>query len=211
MTKILIADDHHFLRSGVAALLTDAGHEVVASVDSGEAALAAIAECDPEVVILDVRMPGIGGVAALERMRKAGDRRPVVILAAEIDDDDLLAISSAGANAVLFKHCAPELLVDAVSAAESGQTYFRPEVIGRLAEIAARPRKVSALERLNPKERLIAQRVARGERNREIGEALGITEGTVKSYLHGIYAKLGIENRTGLALLVLPDLAGEGR
>lgn len=207
MIRVVLADDHHFLRSGVEALLADAGHRVVASVDSGEAALAAIAQEDPDVVILDLRMPGMGGIAALAQLRKQGDKRPVIILAAEVDDDALVALMGAGVNAILFKHSAEESLLDAIDAVKGGQTSFSSEIMERAMAAMNRPRTESAMNKLTRRELQIAQGVARGKRNREIAESLNMTEGTVKSYLHTIYAKLGVGNRTELASMLFGEIA----
>ena len=203
MSRILIADDHPFLRAGVAALLEDAGHEIVASVANGKEALDAIAASRPDIAILDVRMPDPDGLQALKKARAAGHNLPIILLAAELDDEDLLEGMKLGADAILFKHSAADLLLHAIMELEAGRRHYASDVAERLRDIAVQPRVAQPMMKLNEKEREIAILVSKGKRNREIGLELGITEGTVKSYLHSAYVKLGIGNRARLASLVL--------
>jgi two-component system, NarL family, nitrate/nitrite response regulator NarL len=211
VSRILVADDHFFLRTGLEAFLTKAGHKVIASVADGEAALEAMADRSIEVAILDFRMPRCGGLQALETLRRSGDRRPVIILAAEMDDEDLLTIFAAGANAILFKDCAEERLLAAVEQVAAGGNFMLPSTVRRIAMSGATGRPAATaggpFARLSEREGAIVQLVARGLRNREIAQALDTTEGTIKAYLHGIYRKLGIENRASLAALATEVLA----
>lgn len=213
MSRILIADDHFFLRTGVEAFLSGAGHEVVASVADGEAALQAMASPEIELAILDLRMPSRSGLEVLKALRRAGDRRPVIILAAEMDDEDLLAIFQAGANAILFKHCAEERLLTAIDQVCAGGNFIQPNLMARIAGTAAGNRPpaetASRFPQLNERENEIVALVAKGQRNRDIALAIGTTEGTVKSYLHGIFRKLGLENRASLAAFAMAN-AGHG-
>lgn len=204
MTTILIADDHHFFRTGVTTMLSAAGFEVVGSVQDGDAALTAIGEVDPNVVILDIRMPGRDGVATLEAMRKKGDNRPVIVLATEVSDSQLVAIMRAGVNAILFKDGAEELLLETIEAVRDGRRHIDGELIDKAFALATSGSDGSPLSVLSARERQVAEAVARGLRNREVGQALGMTEGTVKVFLHNIYSKLGIGNRTELAILMQP-------
>lgn len=202
MTSIVIADDHAFFRAGVEAALVSEGFDVVASVDDGDAALRAIADRNPDVVILDIRMPVRGGVSTIEAMRAAGDNRPVVVLAAELSDDDLLSIMKCGVNGVVFKQGAELRLFDALKAVSEGSRFIEGDLLEKAFSLAVGRPKDSPLDLLTARERQIVEEVALGLRNREIAERLGMSEGTVKVYLHNIFSKLGVDNRTELALMV---------
>lgn len=201
MTRVLLADDHPFMRAGVEAVLRDSPFEIVATAASGDEALAKIAEADPELCIFDIRMPGRNGVEVLEDMRRGGDARPVVLLTAELEDAALLAAVQAGVNGIVLKDVAEDALLDCLSAVAGGGRAVPPDLLQRALDLSLRGEPKHPLEGLTPRERQIAEHVGRGQRNREIAEALGMSEGTVKVYLHTIYQKLGIENRTELALM----------
>lgn len=201
MTRVLLADDHPFMRAGVEAVLRDSPFEIVATAASGDEALAKIAEADPELCIFDIRMPGRNGVEVLEDMRRGGDVRPVVLLTAELEDAALLAAVQAGVNGIVLKDVAEDALLDCLSAVAGGGRAVPPDLLQRALDLSLRGEPKHPLEGLTPRERQIAEHVGRGQRNREIAEALGMSEGTVKVYLHTIYQKLGIENRTELALM----------
>ncbi len=203
--RVLIADDHPFLRAGVESVLRDAGMEIAASVDDGDAALVAIAQENPDVVILDVRMPGLGGVGVLQAIRAAEDQRPVILLTAELDDTNLLAAMKAGVEGIVFKHGAEDRLIDAIKVVTAGGTYIDRVLTERAMQLAQSVTRRSPFECLAAREKQIAVEVARGKRNRDIAELVGMTEGSIKVYLHNIYGKLAIENRTELAILAIEE------
>ncbi len=204
MTRILVADDHAFLRAGLEQVLGRLGHEIVASVGDGTAALAAIAQTRPELAILDLRMPAPDGVGVLSALRAAGDTLPVLILAAELDDASLVAAVQRGVNAIVLKHAPPGALQDAIRAVMAGERAIAMDLMERAFAAATRPATTAdqALAALSDRDRQIAQGVAAGLRNRDIADSLGVTEGTVKINLHRLYDRLGVANRTELALLV---------
>ena len=200
MSRILVADDHPFFRLGVDAVLQMGGHEVVAMTDEGDATLEAIERQNPDIVLLDVRMPGRDGIATLQALRKRGDNRPVILLTVEMTDEQLLAAIRAKVNGIVFKHEAEDRLLKAIDAVGNGLRYVDDELIDKAITQASSATPSPSLKALSPKELEVAQHVARGLRNREIATFLGTTEGTVKVYLHSIYTKLGISNRTELAI-----------
>jgi len=205
MTTVLVADDHPFLRAGVQAVLEPTDFKVIAAVGSGQEALAALATHDPDVCIFDVTMPAPDGVETLKAMRQAGDRRPVVLLTAHIDDKRLVEAIAAGVNGVVSKDGAEDVLADSLQRVLAGEQVIPPELLARArAQEALAP---SPFAVLTPRERTIVALAMRGTRNRDIAATLGITEGTVKVYLHALYQKLGVDNRTELAVLALkhPD------
>lgn len=202
---VLVADDHGFIRAGVEAVLRGTRFGVVAGAASGDETLDAITTHDPAIVLLDIKMPGKDGVQTLEALRARGDRRAVVLLTAGITDRQLLTVMRAGVEGIVPKDGAEDDLVDVLETVASGGKAIAAPFLQRALDLSLRPETCGPLERLNPRERRIARLVARGLRNRDIGEEMGIGEGTVKVYLHTIYSKLGIENRTELALLVVNE------
>lgn len=200
MTSVLLADDHSFMRAGVEAVLRGSHFDIVATAGGGDEALAAIGRHNPDICIFDVRMPGKTGVEALQHLRERGDNRPVVLLTAGLEDHALLAAVRAGVNAIVLKDEAEENLLDALRKVESGQKSVPEGLLQRALDLSLTG-GADPLSPLAPRERQIAAHVGRGLRNKEIAEALAMSEGTVKVYLHTIYQKLTIKNRTELALI----------
>lgn len=203
MISVLLADDHAFIRAGVEAVLANSAYRIVASVGTGAEALAAVKAHNPAVCVFDVTMPDGDGVETLKTMRHAGDRRPVILLTAQIDDRRLCEAVEAEVNGIVGKEGAEETLLDTLDKVMAGSRAIAPELLARARKEADRRKVPSPFASLTPRERTIVSLVAEGHRNRDIATALGITEGTVKVYLHTLYQKLGIENRTELAVLVL--------
>ena len=195
-TRILIVDDHPMIRAAVAALLDGTEFAVTASAGSAEAALSSIREHDPDLVILDLAMPGGSGLEVLRRLRADGDGRPVVILTAAIEDFRLREAMSLNVDGIVMKNNDPAFLIECLEAVRAGGHWFDPELEQRAAELGDR-RPATAL---TPRDRKLVTLVAQGKRNREIAAEIGITEGTVKVYLHAIFEKLGVGSRTELAI-----------
>jgi two-component system nitrate/nitrite response regulator NarP len=193
-TKILIVDDHPMIRSAVAALLGGSDFAIAATADSAEAAFAAISDSDPDMVILDLAMPGASGLDVLRRLRERGDKRPVIILTAGIDDYPLTEALSLGVDGIVMKNNDPAFLLDCLKSVQDGERWFDPDVQARSDRLA------NLGPPLTQRERKLVMLVARGMRNRNIAAELGITEGTLKVYLHAIFDKLGVANRTELAI-----------
>ncbi|GHC90760.1 response regulator [Novosphingobium pokkalii] len=206
MTRLLVADDHAFLRAGLEQVLGRLGHEMVASVGDGEAALRAIAATRPDLAILDLRMPAPDGVGVLAALREAGDATPVLILAAELDDASLVSAVRLGVNAIVLKHAQPAVLHEAIGTVLAGERAIAMDLMERAFAVAAASKEAEGeagpLATLGPRDRQIAQGVAAGLRNRDIAESMGVSEGAVKINLHRLYDRLGVANRTELALLV---------
>jgi len=201
MVPVLLADDHPFMRAGVEAVLRGSRFAIVATAGSGDEALAAVALHDPAICIFDVRMPGRSGVEALQVLRERGDTRPVVLLTAGLEDHSLLGAVRAGVNGIVLKDGAEDALLDALEKVEAGERSIPPSLLQHALDLSLAGSTADPLAPLAPRERQIAAQVGRGLRNREIAEALAMSEGTVKVYLHTIYGKLGIKNRTELALI----------
>lgn len=199
MTTVLVVDDHSFLRSGVEAILTSAGMEIVGSVANGESALMEIPKANPDVVLLDIRMPKLNGVDVLKKLRQSGDNRPVVVLATEVNDNELVSLVGSSADAILFKTCSEDELISTISTVASGKSVFDRSPLQKSRSVTEYYAPAQNNGPLSPRENAIAELVSSGLRNREIGDQLGITEGSVKVHLHKIFAKLGVKTRTEMA------------
>ncbi|HQS97480.1 MAG: DNA-binding response regulator [Novosphingobium sp. 17-62-19] len=208
MIPVLVADDHGFIRAGVEAVLRGTRFSIVAATASGEETLDAIKTHDPAIVLLDINMPGMNGVQTLEALRERGDTRPVVLLTAGINDRQLISVMRAGVEGIISKDGGEDDLIDVLEKVHAGQKAIQPDFLQRALDLSLKPSAQGPLSKLNPRERKITALVARGMRNRDIGAELGIGEGTVKVYLHTIYQKLGIDNRTELALMVVNEQDG---
>jgi two-component system nitrate/nitrite response regulator NarP len=201
MTRVLIADDHPIMLSGIEAILRDSEYRVVATASNGADALAALPEARPDIMILDVRMPERGGIDVLRTLRSRGDQRPVVLLTADLDDDQLLEAIGLGVSGILLKDGAQNLLLTCLGEVRRGGRWIEKSLLERALEIKMKPEaSPDGLGALSPREKAVAALVARGLRNRDVAAELGLSEGTVKVYLYRIYEKLGVSNRTELAL-----------
>lgn len=202
MTRIFIADDHTFLRAGLEQVLGSLGYAIAASVGDGEAALAGIEAERPDLAILDIRMPGRGGVGVLEALRDAGDDTPVLLLAAEVDDAALVGAMRAGVNGILLKDTEADALKQAIETVMAGQRAIPMGMMERAFALVTQPAPPDPLDSLSERDRRIVEGAAAGLRNRDIAQNLAISEGSVKVYLHRIFDRLNVNNRTELALLV---------
>ena len=196
MSRIFLADDHPMIQSALDALLRGGGHEIVGFATSGVEALEQIPGSAAEVLVLDVMMPGGSGIHVLSELRGRGDPRPVVLLTAAIADETLRSALSLGVSGIVLKTSDPSLLIEAINAVGRGERWIDEAVRERVAVVSAGGRQRA----LSDRERELIQLVRQGLKNREIAERLGTTEGTVKAYLHAIFDKVGVENRTELAM-----------
>ena len=199
MTRILIADDHLIIRQGLRLILeTEDGFDLVGEASDGAEALRLCADLHPDVVLMDLRMPGMDGLTAIEKLRDSQPEIAVVILTTFNEDDLMLRGLQAGARGYLLKDTDREALFDTIRAAARGETLLRPEIMARILSKAgthsARAEITSPLD-LTAREREVLEAVARGERSKEIAVKLNITERTVKAHLASIYQKLGVDSR----------------
>lgn len=202
MTRILIADDHPLVLSGVENVLRDSGYEIVAMVDNGDAVLDCLPTTRPDILLLDVNMPGKSGLDVLRTLRSRGDSRAVVLLTAWLRDSDLVEALQLGVNGFMLKDGAASLLITCLNQVRGGHRWIDRSLLERGLELTLNGQaEHDALSPLTKRERAIAHLVGKGMRNKEVAEELGLTEGTVKVWLHRIYEKLGISNRTELAIL----------
>ncbi|WP_028659069.1 response regulator [Nocardioides insulae] len=193
MIRILVVDDHPIVRDGVVGILSAvADFEVVGQADSGPAAVTASAALDPDVVVMDLRMPGGSGVDAVRELQRRGLRAAVLVLTTYDTDSDTVAAIEAGATGYLLKDSPTAVLVDAVRATAQGETVLSPTVATRLATHVRRPVRSA---QLSAREREVLVLVARGRANRAIAQELFVSEATVKTHLGHVYEKLGVTDR----------------
>lgn len=196
MTRILLADDHPMIQAAVEAMLRGSDYKLVAKATSGNEALREIEEHDPEIVVLDIQMPDGSGLEVLRQLRSSGDNRKIVLLTASIDEAGFAEALSLKVDGVLLKTSDPALLIDCLDSVRAGDEWIDRELRAE-AERGATARDRSIL---SPRETELVNLVRQGLRNRDIADRLGITEGTVKVYLHSVFEKTGVANRTELAI-----------
>ncbi len=198
--RLLIVDDHPVVRSGLKAMLTSQPDlEVAAEAESGEAALALLAGARPDVILMDLRMPGMDGAAAIRAVRARDPGVRILVLTTYDSDADILRALEAGAAGYLIKDAPPEELFRAVRGAARGELALAPSVAARLA----RRLVGGAGPALSEREIEVLELAARGAANREIAGRLHISEATVKSHLVHIFTKLGVADRTAAVTLAL--------
>ena len=195
--KVLVADDHRLMLAAVRRALTDAeGFEIVGEVSVGSQVVPAVRETNPDVVLLDLRMPELDGLGVLERLRKQNPDVAVVILSSYSDADQIEQARAGGASAYVVKTVEPVDLAGVLRAAVAGDGEF--VLWGADEPQAAHPAAGGAVV-LSEREAAVLAAVAKGLSNREIGRQLWISEQTVKFHLRNIYAKLGVSSRTEAA------------
>ena len=213
MTRILICDDHEVVREGLRGLLgRQAGMTVVGEAGTVAEAVEAAARTAPDVVIMDVRLPDGSGVEACRAIREAQPETKVIMLTSYADDEALFASIIAGASGYLLKQTRGQVVVDAVTAVAAGRSLLDPDVTGKVLERVRQSRgEDPAIASLTDQERKVFAGLAEGKSNREIGEALFLSEKTVKNYVSRILDKLGLTRRAeAAAYLVKHPPRGEG-
>lgn len=199
--RVVLVDDQAIVRAGVARILgpTD-GFEVVAECADGEEAVRVVPDAAPDVVLMDVRMPHLDGIAATRRLREGGDESPVLVLTTFDDDDVLWGAVEAGAAGFVLKDATADDLIAATRAVAGGGAWFDPAVAPRLlgayrGAVAPTRREAARLDALTEREHEVLTLMARGAVNREIAATLHVSEATVKSHVGSIFTKLGVRDR----------------
>ncbi|MFE2973997.1 response regulator [Streptomyces sp. NPDC059258] len=193
---LVVVDDHPVVRDGLRGMFTAApGFEVLGEAADGVNALAVVERLDPDVVLMDLRMPGGGGVTAIAELTRRGARSKVLVLTTYDTDSDTLPAIEAGATGYLLKDAPREELFAAVRAAADGRSVLSPAVASRLMTRVRTPAADPAESALSAREREVLVLVARGTTNREIAAELFISEATVKTHLTHVFAKLGAKDR----------------
>ncbi len=204
MKRIVIADDHPIIIEGLSQLFKrQSEFELVAAVSDGEKALEAVRTLKPDILVLDVQMPKKDGLTVMRDMIREGLTTKVVILTATLDDEGVLEAVDLGVWGLVLKEAASTQLIDALRRVAMGLRAVDPTLVSSASSrsLNRREAKRELESLLSPRETDVVRMVAKGLRNKEIADKLTITEGTVKSYLHSIYQKLGVKGRVELTLL----------
>ncbi len=195
----MITDDHLIIREGLRLILETADDlEVVGEAVDGAECLRLVPELKPDVILMDLQMPRMDGITAIEHLLKEHPQIAIVILTTYNEDDLMIRGLQSGARGYLLKDCSRENLLDTIHAAAKGETLLKPEILARVLapQTAPKPDPVPQTEStLTERELEVLQSAARGQRNKEIAYKLGITERTVKAHLQSVYQKYGVDSR----------------
>jgi len=208
MIRVLIADDQTLVRQGIRGLLELSGEvEVVSEAEDGAGALQQIRSVRPQVALLDVRMPRLSGVDVVRSLRQGGDATPIILLTTFDDDEALLEGVRAGIAGYLLKDVGSEELLQALREVALGHTLILPAVSERAARFVRKEgtsfEAAELPDRLTPRELEVLRLMAGGFSNREIAQALGAAEGTIKNHASSVLSKLGVRDRTRAVLKAL--------
>jgi Response regulator containing a CheY-like receiver domain and an HTH DNA-binding domain len=208
MIKVLLVDDQNLVRQGVQALLELADEiEVIGEAKTGQEAVDMIPQVKPDVVLLDMRMPGMSGLDVLHELSKANQLPPTIILTTFDDEELILAGVKAGAKGYLLKDVPLEELVDGIKQVAAGKTIVRPQITEKFMQhVEGLKNEFMSLERPDPltnRETEILRLMAGGYSNKEIANSIFVAEGTVKNHVSNILSKLGVRDRTRAVLKAL--------
>ncbi|HSL00593.1 MAG TPA: response regulator transcription factor [Rubrobacteraceae bacterium] len=211
--RVLIADDHAVFREGLRAVLgSEPGIEVAGEAATGKEAVERAAELGPDVILMDIQMPGINGIHATRRIRSARPDVGVVVLTMFEDDDSVFSAMRAGARGYVLKGADPSEILTVVRAVAGGEAHFGPEIARRLVDFFSTPQAASpeeALPELTARERDILALIARGHSNATIASRLFVSPNTVRNHITHIFAKLQVVDRA--EAIVRARNAGLGR
>jgi len=208
--RVVIVDDHLIVREGLRLILeTEEGIELVGDATDGMAALELAARAHPDVMLMDLRMPVMGGLEALARLRTDWPSIRVIILTTYNEDELMMRGLQSGACGYLLKDVGRTTLLDAIRIAARGETLLQPEIMARILAHTTRLSSISGSTNvgiplgLTEREKAVLVAVAQGERSKEIAIRLGITERTVRGHLTNIYTKLGVDSRASAVAVAL--------
>ncbi|MBN6039772.1 response regulator transcription factor [Amycolatopsis sp. 195334CR] len=204
MIRVLLADDQRLVRAGLRMLCEGSPDlEVAGEAGNGDEAIRQVARLDPDVVLMDLRMPGVDGITATARIAAAHPEVRILVLTTFDDDEHLYPVLSAGARGFLTKDAPPEELLDAIRRTAAGESPFSPQVLRRLVRTAvgAHRAPVRELGTLTDREREVLALVGEGLSNAEIADRLHVAVSTVKTHVTALMTKTGADNRVRLAVL----------
>jgi NarL family two-component system response regulator LiaR len=207
MIRVLICDDQDIVRQGLEVILSTASSiEVVGAAEDGARALELVSQTQPDVVLMDLKMPGMNGIVATQRIRDQFPEVKVLVLTTYDADEWVFDAIRSGASGYLLKDTPREELIRAIVGTASGKTHVDPDVAGKLFAHAARTApepKTKIVEELSAREVEVLKLLARGLSNADIAQRLFLSEGTVRNYVSAILAKLDVADRTQAAILAL--------
>jgi DNA-binding NarL/FixJ family response regulator len=222
--RIVVADDHPIFRDGLCKLLgLEEDFEVVAQAQDGRQVLDVLQQFEPDVLLLDLKMPGLDGLATLQRLQAAKNRTRVIVLTASDDKNEFVQAMKLGTSGIVLKQTATELLIKSIRKVHAGEIWLdshttaaviRQFVANDETPSASMPQTQSRERERSPlsqREREIVALVAQGFKNKEMAEKMFISEQTVKNHLHNIFDKLGVSDRLELALYAIHNNLHTGR
>jgi NarL family two-component system response regulator LiaR len=203
MIRVLLVDDHEMVRMGLAAYLsTEEDIEVVAEASSGEEGVKLAGQLQPDVILMDLVMEGIGGIEATRRIREICPNAKVIVLTSFIDDEKVYPVIEAGAFSYLLKTSRAAEIVRAIRSAMAGEPILESRVAGKIMARFRHGQQLSPHEQLTPRELEVLKLIGQGKSNQEIADELIIGIKTVKTHVSNILAKLNVEDRTQAAIYV---------
>ncbi|MBX9603788.1 MAG: response regulator transcription factor [Bryobacteraceae bacterium] len=213
--RILIADDHPIVRDGLKKLLSlEDDFEIVGEAADGREVLERVQELDPDILLLDLRMPNLDGLSALQSLQQSNKRTRVIVLTASEDKNEFVQAMKLGCSGIVLKQTAPELIVKSIRKVQAGEIWLDSHTTAAVMRQfstamemggggGASSGKVRERSPLSAREREIVALVAQGYKNKEMAEKMFISEQTVKNHLHNIFDKLGVSDRLELALYAI--------
>lgn len=198
--RLALCDDQALVLRGLSSLLADLGFEIALESPDAERLLAALPQRPVDVIVSDIRMPGLGGIGLLRTLRERGDATPVILLTTFDDPDLMLRAVEAGAQGFLLKDASPDDLRAAIQRVAAGETLLQPVSLGPVRAAWPSDDTAAGALRLTERERSILRLVAGGYSNKEIGRSLHLSEGTVKNYISELLVKLDCRDRTHAVL-----------
>jgi DNA-binding NarL/FixJ family response regulator len=205
--RVLIADDHPVVRQGLQVLLSlQEDVEVVGEAADGDEAVGLAAALTPDVILLDLKLPGLDGLGVLADLRERGLPTRVLVLTSVTDPASVTLAMRAGAAGFLYKDVDPDALVRALRLVRDGQVVLAPEASAALVRARGRADAVAGLDALTAREREVLAQIAEGRTNRQIARLLSMSEKTVKTHVSSVLAKLGVADRTQAALYAVRNL-----
>jgi two-component system, NarL family, nitrate/nitrite response regulator NarL len=221
--RIVVADDHPIFRDGLCKLLAlEEDFEVIAQAQDGREVLEILQQCEPDILLLDLKMPGLDGLATLQRLQQSRNKTRVIVLTASDDKNEFVQAMKLGTSGIVLKQTATELLIKSIRKVHAGEIWLDSHTTAAVirqfvaaeepppAPVAQPPRERERSP-LSQREREIVALVAQGFKNKEMAEKMFISEQTVKNHLHNIFDKLGVSDRLELALYAIHNNLHTGR
>ena len=223
--RIVVADDHPIFRDGLCKLLAlEEDFEVVAQAQDGREVLDVLQQYEPDILLLDLKMPGLDGLGTLQRLQAARNRTRVIVLTASDDKNEFVQAMKLGTSGIVLKQTATDLLIKSIRKVHAGEIWLDSHTTAAVIrqfvssdDVAPPPQAAAAAPRererspLSQREREIVALVAQGFKNKEMAEKMFISEQTVKNHLHNIFDKLGVSDRLELALYAIHNNLHTGR
>ena len=210
--RIAIADDHPIVRDGLKSLLQlENDFEIIGEAGDGRQVLDLVSQTDPDILLLDLRMPNLDGLATLQALQHANRRTRVIVLTASEDKNEFVVAMKLGCSGIVLKHTEPDLIIKSIRKVHSGEIWLDSHTTAAVMQqfsTALDPERASGAggrdrNPLSTREREIVSLVAQGYKNKEMAEKMFISEQTVKNHLHNIFDKLGVSDRLELALYAI--------